>query len=73
MKDTKVMMLRSDGFGVKGWFGTIRKSQPWRDGETVRVHWDNGKTYLHTRSYLKVLDDNEVLDPNIAFSIRKER
>ena len=76
MKNIRVIMRRSDGFGKKGWVGTLSNDNTRYgngSGSTVRVKWDIGKSYLHDINDLKFMDDGKILDPNLAFSMRKVR
>jgi len=73
MKGDRVVMLRSDGFGRKGWLGVVQEEGPLRSSNTIRIRWDNGRTYLHETRNIQRLDSNETIEPNLAFLMRKEK
>ncbi len=73
MNGDKVMMLINDGFGRKGWIGEVIQEDAMSDASLVRVHWNNDRSYLHTRSSVVYLNHNPVIEPNLAFLIRKEK
>ena len=74
MENDRVVMLKDDGFGKKGWIGKVQDEKPWPDScPIIRVAWDNGSSYLHERRDIAYLDHNRATEPNLAFSIQKEK
>jgi len=60
-------MLTDDTWAKPGWTGVITSKSI--DGSNVRVNWDNGKSFIHMRKHMVVIDPAD--DPNVAFQIRK--
>jgi len=65
----KVVMIVDDTWAKPGWTGTITDQS--RDGTNVRVRWDNGKRYHHSRK--DMVTANSLDNPNVIFLLQKSK
>ena len=67
MKGCRVKMIIDDTWARPGWLGVVKEQS--KNGQTVRVKWDNGKSLMHQVKNMILLDEEG--DPNVAFQIHK--
>jgi len=63
----RVIMVRADGWGNKGWTGTVNSTRG--GGNSVSVKWDIGKNLAHRAADLAILGTED--NPNIMFRMHK--
>ena len=68
----RVEMLINDGFAEEGWLGILRDSSHY-SSETVLVKWDAGKTFLHQKGHVGLVNQCKPNDPNTLFRRRKSK